>query len=344
MDADKHFRILLRKLPGNPWVFEKYAEFLSEYRHKYNLAEKIYRIVLNMSPTGSSLISYALFLWQVRRNYALAGKCFKVACELDMHKIYVYVNFLGRQLKDEALGRDMLLTSKLHRTVELTPDDEQKVFSLALAFHQIHCVDEAEHLYRKHMSLTEKVNICTLSNLAELLLHSRLNFEEAEKLYRLGLQMSAGANDTIEVALGSLMLAQGRIEEGLAYMYKLVQCSHIRASRNSYTEAWLLIYFHCSPEQKREALTNVKRLLVTEAIRPKLILMFDANILWAKQHNVQNWMWIKKLSEVYNCEEEIEVLNEWEDWTSIQVPPTPVDDNEDELSSILSAEESEQQE
>ena len=80
-----------------------------------------------MSPTGTALVSYALFLWQIRRNYALAGKCFRVACELDPNKVYVYVNFLGRQVKDEQLGKDILLNSKLYKQVSQGPPDEQKV-------------------------------------------------------------------------------------------------------------------------------------------------------------------------------------------------------------------------
>lgn len=107
----------------------------------------------------------------------------------------MYVNFVGRHLKDEALGKDILLQSKLYNQVTANPDDEQKVFSLALAFHQIHCAKEAEEFYRKHMALTEKPNVCTLSNLAELLLHSCSNFEESEKLYRTGLSLSSGVND-----------------------------------------------------------------------------------------------------------------------------------------------------
>ncbi len=82
------------------------------------------------------------------------------------------------------------------------------------------------------MTMTDKMNICTLSNLAELLLHSRLNFEESERLYTQGLAMTSGVNDvseisvkfltikTIEVALGSLKLSRGNTEEGLEYMYK----------------------------------------------------------------------------------------------------------------------------
>ena len=88
----------------------------------------------------------------------------------------------------------MLESSGLYQHVKVDPD-EKSVFSLALAYHQIHCVDEAEELYRKHLEQTQYKSIFTLSNLAELLLHSRRNFKEAEELYKRGLTITAGAND-----------------------------------------------------------------------------------------------------------------------------------------------------
>jgi hypothetical protein len=66
------------------------------------------------------------------------------------------------------------------------------VFSLALAFHQLHCVDEAEMYYNKHLQMTDKANYITLSNLGELMLHSRMNFEEAERLYKQSLFLAGG--------------------------------------------------------------------------------------------------------------------------------------------------------
>jgi hypothetical protein len=66
--------------------------------------------------------------------------------------------------------------------------------------------------------------------------------------------------------------------------------SHIKASRNALTEAWLVIYIHTYAEKKREALENVKRMLVTEGVRPKLILMFDANLHWARVNKEPNYV------------------------------------------------------
>jgi hypothetical protein len=59
--------------------------------------------------------------------FALFASNAKVACELDVNKVYVYVNFLGRQVKDEQLGRDILINSKLFKQVSQGPPDEQKV-------------------------------------------------------------------------------------------------------------------------------------------------------------------------------------------------------------------------
>lgn len=61
-------------------------------------------------------------------------------------------------------------------------------------------------------------NVYTISNLAELLVHSRNQFEEAEKLYQGALSVHGGCHETIEVALAGLLLAKGQTENGISYL------------------------------------------------------------------------------------------------------------------------------
>jgi len=319
--ADTCYKILMKVLPNNSYLLERYAEFLSECLHKHDLADRVFRMILGGNASGNTVASYAIFLWHVRRNYPLATKCFKIASQLSPDKVYYYANFLGRHVKDEASAKVMLLESKLYKYVEENPS-ESDVFALALAFHQIHCVDEAEKLYRTHLQSNK--NVYSLSNLAELLLHSRRNFEEAEKLYMNGLNLASSARETIEVALAGLRLAQGR-EGALQELETLLNSSHVKYSRNTFTEAWILYFIHCLPYQKSQALSVVKHQLVTLAIRPKLILMFDANLDWARKHNIKDWQWMIKLTSVYNCELEIEDLDSWDEWNSLSVPREPED-------------------
>jgi len=340
-EADKYYKKLLRRLPGNVWVLERYAEFQSELCHKHNLAEKIYRLILNAAPSSSCLANYSMFLWQVRRNYLLAEKCMKSSCSSDIEKIYFYTNFCGRRLNEEKTKE--FLEKQIQPYLEQNPEDEKLLFTIALAYHQIHCIDEAESMYRKQLAITKKPNIYTLSNLAELMTHSRFKFDEAEQLYRQALEINGGHHETAEMALAGLLLAQNRIAEGMSQLDSLLKSSYIRATRTTYTEGWILKYIHCSsPEDKAESLRNIKRQLVTEEIRPKLILMFDANLFWAKEHGVPNYEWICKISAVYNGECEIEELDEWEDWKSIECPLPPEDDDPKEidrqLESLLSME------
>lgn len=331
--ALRYFKQLLKRLPRNVWIFEKYAEFLSDYCHKYNQSDKVYRSIIRVNGnTGSALSSYATFLWQVKRHYELATKCFGVACEMDIERLYCYANFLGRQLKDEVVAKTIIYSSKLYKYVEENPDDATATFCLALSFHQIHCTEEAERLYRRHISMSEQPNVCTLCNLAELLVHSRFEFREAENLYQQGLELSCYANETIEVALAGLHLAQNKRDEGLVELKKLLQSSHIQAARNTLTEGWILYYIHCYPNEKEETLYMIKKQLVTEGVRPKLILMFDANLKWAEQFcSQEEYYWMSKLSAVYNCEENVEELDQWDKWRSISVDPLYVDEEEDNI-------------
>lgn len=299
----------------------------------------------------------------------LAGKFFKMCVDYDPEKIYFYVNFIARQIKDEAIAKQILEASKLAEkvtafleteekeklilTAEEKSEEEQAVFSLALAYHQIHAVSEAEELYRAHMRITDKHSLYTISNLAELLAHARGCFDEAEALYKEGLELVGGYNDvhikisaTIELALVGLHLAQNQIQGGLSQLANLLQSSHIKCSRNTLTEGWIIYYIHCPVEEKIHALTMVKQQLVTQEVRPKLILMFDANIAWAKQHHLPDAEWIELLCQVYNCEQPIEVLDQWEDWAQIEVSPPPpdIEATHNILASLFEGEEEDQME
>ncbi|PRP85015.1 hypothetical protein PROFUN_07303 [Planoprotostelium fungivorum] len=322
-EADRVYRRLLSLLPGNPWILERYAEFVVDCLQKYNLAEKIYRVILDSTPSGAALFSFAIFLWQVRGQYNLAMRCFELGVETDEERIYFFTNFIGRHYANEALAKQLLESSRLYQLVNGENANEQKIFALALAYHQIHCVDEAEALYRKHMKMVSHANVYTISNLAELLVHSRFNFEEAETLYRRALEAHGGCHETIEVALAGLLLAKGNQQEGLHYLRRLLSAIHIRSVRTTFTEGCILLCIHSPDKQERlDALRHIKIKLITERVRPKLILMFDANLKWAGA----NQDWLRVLTKVYNCEMALEELNDWDEWNDIVVDKTPEDE------------------
>lgn len=127
------------------------------------MCDRIYRILLyGVGSNASTLASYALYLWLVKNNFNLAEKCFTIACSSDIDKIYFYMNFVGRVFQDEAGAKKLLEKSPLYQHLQANPTDETRIFSLALAYHQIHYIEEAEKWYREHLSLTKKPNIYTL--------------------------------------------------------------------------------------------------------------------------------------------------------------------------------------
>lgn len=73
--------------------------------------------------------------------------------------------------------------------------------------------------------------------------------------------------------------------------YRLLEATHIRSVKTTFTEACILLCIHTSDEKERlESLYNIKHKLLTERVRPKLILMFDANLNWAKQNHVPHYV------------------------------------------------------
>jgi len=106
------------------------------------------------------------------------------------------------------------------------------------------------------------------------------------------------------------------------------------------------MYIHCNQNTKREALAVVKKQLITHEVKPKLILMFDANISWAKQNDLLDAHRIEQLCQVYNCELPIEILDDWEDWQSIETnfPPPDQEVTASALASLFEDEEAEEEE
>ncbi len=82
---------------------------------------------------------------------------------MDPEKHYFLSNFLGRRVKDYTQAKEVLMQSKLYDLVEKEENPEENhIFDLALAFHQIMCVEEAEKLYRRHLDLNPRGVNCTL--------------------------------------------------------------------------------------------------------------------------------------------------------------------------------------
>eukprot|EP01102_Stenamoeba_stenopodia_P000489 TRINITY_DN10466_c0_g1_i1.p1 TRINITY_DN10466_c0_g1~~TRINITY_DN10466_c0_g1_i1.p1 ORF type:complete len:521 (+),score=85.98 TRINITY_DN10466_c0_g1_i1:336-1898(+) len=324
-EANQYYLELFRLLPPNAWTIERYAGFLSEFRHQHTAAERVYQNLAHLTPTSSSLSSMAFFKWQIKRQLREASELFMRACDSDPKNIYFQVNFIARQLKDTQLCKSLLKNSRLLRNLETDRKDPDSIFSMALAYHQVPMREEAEQLYREHLQMTPKPNLYTLSNLAELLLHSAGKVKEAESLYRQALQRAGGHNETVEAALVALQLVKGEREEGLRLADALISSSYIQAAKNTLTEIAIVRYIHCYAHQKREALEFVKRMLVTEETRPKLILMFDANLSWARANQLPDYELMERITQVYNCEQFVEVLDDYPEWAAIEVPPSTPD-------------------
>lgn len=170
--ANNYYLQLFSVLPPNAWTIERYAVFLTEYLHQHTKAETMFQHLAHLSPTSSSLSSYAFFKWQIKRQIAEAGDLFKRACDFDRDRIYFYVFFVARQYHDKNAASMLLRSSALKSYIDANPDGDPEaerteyadsVFSLALAYHQIPMAEEAEKLYRQHLRIYPKHNIYTLS-------------------------------------------------------------------------------------------------------------------------------------------------------------------------------------
>jgi hypothetical protein len=119
------------------------------------------------------------------------------------------------------------------------------------------------------------------------------------------------------------------------WLEKLRTCTHtphVRSNSTSFTEGHIIQAIH-SPRDlttdslQQRALSIVKRQLVTKGVRPNLILMFDSNLAWAREHLCsEDVSLFEDVVRVYNGELPVRVLDRFERWETIVVPEPPQED------------------
>jgi len=151
--------------------------------------------------------------------------------------------------------------------------------------------------------------------------HGYKDFVRGENLYLQAIAIAKHHSEIImlTVAMAGLYLAQGNYSKGMPMLDKILQSHFIKASKNNWTEGTIIKYIHCTKEEKFKTLCMLKQLLIMMAIRPKLILMFDTNVEWAKQQSLPDYDLIVTLVKVYNCEVKPETLNKFPEWKEINV-------------------------
>ena len=150
-----------------------------------------------------------------------------------------------------------------------------------------------------------------LSNYAIYFQVQRRDYDRAGEYYRRALAADPNYANPLANYAG-LLLARGSSREGHQMLNRVLELPELSERSDIAAEAWFYALAHRPEEGRREAVQNLKRLLVAGARSPDWSL--EANIARAREDGHTDIDWLEKLAAVIADEADITTLSDWPAW------------------------------
>jgi tetratricopeptide (TPR) repeat protein len=171
-------------------------------------------------------------------------------------------------------------------------------------------LDRAQDLFRRAIEADPK-HVNHLHNYAHFLKNIRKDLGNATELYKRAVDADPGNANNLGRYAG-LLLALGRQVEGLSPLERAIAAPD--ASPAVRVECWFYALAHRPPEYRREAIAQLKRLLVAEGARsPRWDL--SGNVERARSEGHADAMWLSVLAYVITERLAPTALDAWPAWT-----------------------------
>ncbi len=221
-----------------------------------------------------------------------------------------YANFLRDFRKDNVRAEDYY-----QRALVADPNNVEILQNFAFFLARIRKdYDRAEDLYNKALTIDSE-NARLMATFASFLAKMRREPKRAEECYRRALTVDA-SDPYLQASYAGFMLAQGREEEGLAVLGKVLPQSAGEETPNLALESWFYLFANGPADRRTATLADLKRALKAGRRRPGLIL--TPNIARARQSTHPDTPWLEKLAAVINDESSLNVLDDWPAWKAAQ--------------------------
>ena len=258
------------------WSVELEAERLKHT--DASRADTVYTRGLEQFPNSAPLLgSYANFLRDYRKDNVRAEDCYQKAIAADPNNIELLQNY---------------------------------AYFLARVRKDF---DRAEECYNKGLVL-EPHNARLMATLASFLAKMKKDPKRAEECYRKALAVD-DTDPYLKASYAGFLLAQGRDEEGMAQLAKVLPQSAGDETPNLALESWFYLLAHGPAESRAQALADLKRALKAGRRRSGLVLL--PNIVKARQAGHPDSSWLEKLAAVINEEANLTTLDDWPVWKQI---------------------------
>jgi Tfp pilus assembly protein PilF len=217
-----------------------------------------------------------------------------------------YANFLRDYRKDNIRAEDYY-----QRAINVDGNNVDLIQNYALFLAKVRKdYDRAEELYAKAI-LVDGNNARTIGAFASFLAKLKRDPKRAEEFYRKAMAADSG-DPYIQASFAGFLLAQGREDEGMGYLTKLMGQSGNEETPNLALECWFYQLAHGPYDKRGVPLANLKRAIKSGKRRSGLILA--PNVIKARQANHPDSPWLEKLASVINDEANANILDDWPTW------------------------------
>jgi Tfp pilus assembly protein PilF len=247
------YRSLIKIHPQDPNYFSEFGDFCCMNLGKFDLAEDLMRLAVEMSPKMSGCFGrLANFLTDLRKDHDEAERYYRLAVEANprhANNLGNFANFLT------TIRQDHYEAEKYHRfAIEADPRDANSLGNFAVFLKNIRQDhDEAEKYYRLAVKADPR-HANNLGNFAIFLASIRGAYDEAEQYYRLAVE--ADPNQANSLAnLAGLLFARDSVEEAESVWQRALALADTEPPALS-LELWFYAYAHL-PHRRDEALREV---------------------------------------------------------------------------------------
>jgi len=334
------FETLLKKDKTSIKILIRYIEFLYKDLKMYKSANICYSGLLEKFPlSGKSFSAFATFSWKYmsfkdKENLQILQRAIEYDVSHNPGSLCILAHFMAKKTRHDLSC--LVEESKLYE-IYCTMDEKDSNYdfyteSLALSYNETGQFEESFNMFKK---IINKESPITITNCAEIMLHKKLDFFNAEKLYEKALKLSYGSLDIAEIALCGLHLANNKIEY-LPKLKTLLEQPHIQKNKDVYTQGLIIYLIHCKNTEKFEYMQKIKYNIITLNVRPFLSIYFYANLAWLKKmsshyfsiRSAYLYDFIEHLINVFNGSMEASSLNDYYAWQYVFVPNVIVCDDD----------------
>jgi Tfp pilus assembly protein PilF len=217
-----------------------YATFLTVVRKDQDAAESLYKRAIEADPKhASSLGNYATFLTDVRKDQDAAESLYKRAIEADpkhASSLGNFAVFLTNIRKDQDAAEALF-----KRAIEADPKDANNLGNFATFLTRSRNEPDAAEAVFKQAIEADPKNANNLGSYATFLTVVRKDQNEAESLYKRAIESDPNHTNNLG-NYSCLLLATGRVEDGLPVLGKALACATTNLPTVVHLECWMYAY------------------------------------------------------------------------------------------------------